>query len=85
MAASKVEELYQQYIKPLLPAERLWLLELIAHDLTERPAELAERPKCNIMELHGTGKEIWEGIDAQEYVNKLRKKWDHHQGEQCVM
>jgi len=29
------------------------------------------------MELHGLGKEIWEGIDAQEYVNKLRAEWDH--------
>ena len=29
------------------------------------------------MELHGLGAEIWEGVDAQEYVNELRKEWDH--------
>jgi hypothetical protein len=75
----KVEELYKQHIKPLLPAERLWLVELIAHDLLAQPAGLAQRPKRSIMELHGLGKEIWEDIDAQEYVNELRKEWDHKQ------
>ena len=34
-------------------------------------------PKRSIMELHGLGAEIWEGIDAQEYVDELRKEWDH--------
>ena len=75
---SKIEELYQQHIKLLLPAERLRLVELIAHDLVAQRAESAEKPKRSIMELHGLGKEIWEGIDAQEYVNELRKEWDHH-------
>ena len=43
-----------------------------------RPAEPVEKPKRSIMELHGLGKEIWKNIDAQEYVNELRKEWDHH-------
>ena len=30
--------------------------------------------KHSIMELKGLGKEIWEGIDAQEYVDELRGK-----------
>ena len=25
------------------------------------------------MALHGLGKELWDGIDAQEYVNALRE------------
>ena len=37
---------------------------------------MVELPKHNIMEFHGLGKEIWEGIDAQEYINKLRDEWD---------
>jgi hypothetical protein len=28
------------------------------------------------MELHGLGAEIWQGIDAQEYVEQLRSEWD---------
>ena len=31
--------------------------------------------KHSITELRGSGKEIREGIDAQEYVNKLRDEW----------
>lgn len=31
----------------------------------------------SILELRGLGKELWEGIDAQEYVNELRAEWDH--------
>lgn len=31
--------------------------------------------KHDIMELKGCGKEIWNGVDAQQYVNKLREEW----------
>ncbi len=30
----------------------------------------------DLLELEGLGAEIWEGIDAQEYVNALRDEWD---------
>ncbi|MGD2247066.1 MAG: hypothetical protein PVF58_01580 [Candidatus Methanofastidiosia archaeon] len=30
----------------------------------------------SILELEGLGKEIWESIDAQEYVNRERDSWD---------
>lgn len=41
-----------------------------------------EQPTHSIMELEGLGAEIWkdekgELIDAQEYVNELRREWDH--------
>ncbi len=32
--------------------------------------------KSDITELRGCGKNIWVGIDAQEYVNKLREEWN---------
>lgn len=32
--------------------------------------------KRDILELKGCGKEIWSGIDAQQYVNKLREEWE---------
>ena len=31
--------------------------------------------KVNIYDIKGVGKEIWKGIDAQEYVNKERASW----------
>ncbi len=36
----------------------------------------APHKKRNITELKGCGKEIWEGMDAQEYVDKLREEWE---------
>ena len=75
MATATVEEIYEQ-AKRLSDAERLRLVSMIAADLAT--AAPRERPKRrSIMELHGLGKEIWEGIDAQEYVNQLRDEWDH--------
>ena len=32
--------------------------------------------KRNLSELRGLGKEIWSGIDAQDYVNQLRDEWN---------
>jgi excisionase family DNA binding protein len=31
----------------------------------------------SLLEFEGVGAEIWGGVDAQEYVNELRKEWDH--------
>lgn len=77
MTAMTVEQLYKQQIKLLAAAERLRLVALIAHDLaTMAPASEAPRQR-SLLELEGLGAEIWEGIDAQEYVNELRQEWDH--------
>lgn len=42
---------------------------LQARSLPETPSHRS------ILELRGLGKEIWEGIDAQEYVNYERGSW----------
>jgi len=31
----------------------------------------------SLMELEGLGKEIWEGVDAREYIRELRDEWNH--------
>lgn len=69
-----VEEIYQEYIKPLPDKEKLRLIAKVSSVLAETEIE---RPKRSLLELEGLGKEIWEGIDAQEYVNELRNEWDH--------
>ncbi|MGH9607406.1 MAG: hypothetical protein ACRD3N_17090 [Terracidiphilus sp.] len=33
-------------------------------------------PQHSILELRGLGAEIWQGIDAQEYVNSERASWE---------
>ena len=72
------ETVYEEHVRPLPPQERLRLLALTAKALAEDTGEAPPaRPRRSIMDLHGLGKEIWEGIDPQEYVNELRAEWDH--------
>lgn len=71
-----VEQLYERHIKPLQPAERLRLAAIITQDLATNVTH--EKPgQRSLLELEGLGAEIWESIDAQEYVNQLRAEWDH--------
>jgi hypothetical protein len=60
-------------------AEKAYVLSVMLRDLSQ---EEAEPPKHSIMELEGLGAEIWKDeagalLDAQEYVNELRREWDH--------
>jgi hypothetical protein len=66
MAINKTEQIYQQHIKTLPPSERLALIEIIARDLIAQKDQISEKPKHDIMELHGLGKETWIGVDVQE-------------------
>ncbi|MCI0690674.1 hypothetical protein L0337_01560 [candidate division KSB1 bacterium] len=76
MQTMSIEQLYERHIKPLPSHKQLKLVELIARKMAQA-IETANSPQRSLMELHGLGAEIWEGIDAQEYVNELRKEWDH--------
>jgi hypothetical protein len=73
----EISRIYEDHVKSLSVEECLELLAIVARDLADQVARPAARPKRNIMDLHGLGKEIWEGIDAQEYVNKLRDEWEN--------
>jgi len=78
MASMSATEIYERHIKQLAPEERLRLVELIAHDMAESRAE--RRPTRSLLELEGLGAEIWQGVDAQAYVNELRDEWDERGG-----
>jgi hypothetical protein len=71
MTETRAQKLYDRHIRDLPQVERLRLLALLATDLA-RDVEGGEQPEHDIMELDGLGKEVWEGIDAQEYVERLR-------------
>ncbi|MCW3056006.1 MAG: hypothetical protein JWN14_5176 [Chthonomonadales bacterium] len=75
MAIMSLEELYEQFIKPLPSAERLKLIVMTAQELSQSEPTIV-LPKRSIMELHGLGKELWQGIDAQKHVDELRNEWD---------
>ncbi|MFM7408390.1 MAG: hypothetical protein ACKO3K_17485 [Cuspidothrix sp.] len=71
---SNYQKLLEQ-AKNLTPEEQLKLVEdlsiLIRQQLT-----IKSKPKHNILELRGLGKEIWGNIDAQEYFNQGRDSWN---------
>ena len=49
----------------------------VAQQVTQILSEALEAPKeLSILELRGLGKEIWEGIDAAEYIRRERDSWD---------
>ena len=60
-------------VETLTPDEQLRLLEDLAVLVRRR---MAPTPKRSIMELEGLGKDLWQGIDAQEYVNQERASWN---------
>ncbi len=44
----------------------------------DRVAPAPQVPQTrSLLEFEGVRAEIWGGVDAQEYVNELRKEWDH--------
>lgn len=66
-----LQEIIQE-IPKLSTQERKDLIHLLVDALAE-----ASEPKTHsLSELRGLGADIWEGIDAQVYVNQLRDEWD---------
>jgi hypothetical protein len=72
-----VDKIYTRYIKGLSLEHRRQLLAIITRDLTRLPDKSSEGKTRSLLELEGLGAELWEGVDAQEYVNELRAEWDH--------
>jgi hypothetical protein len=71
MSSDAYNEVLKQ-IQCLTPDEQRQLIKDI-EAMLHRQNESKHRH--SIMELKGLGKEIWEGIDAQEYVNEERRSW----------
>jgi hypothetical protein len=72
---ASTSEIYERHIQTLPAAQRLELLAMIASRLVAEGAAVPREEKHRLEELEGLGKEIWEGIDAQEYVDRLRGPW----------
>jgi len=49
--------------------------EKLLKELSQLVHQKKESVKRDIFELRGLGKEIWEGMDAQKYVEKERASW----------
>ena len=63
----------RRQVEALTPTEQLLLLAELAIMLR---CHMLVKPKRSVMELEGLGKEIWQGLDAQDYVNQERDSWN---------
>ena len=59
-------------VKNLTLDEQLKLIEELAEIVRSRQRSQSED---NIMQLEGLGKDCWQSIDAQEYVDRERQSW----------
>ena len=57
----------------LTAEEQLQLIEDIIKVV--RP-QVTTRPKHNIMEFEGVGKEGWAGVDVEKYIDEERNSWE---------
>jgi hypothetical protein len=48
------------------------LLEDLAVILRQR---IPSKPKHSILEFEGLGKEMWEGVNVEDYINEERDSW----------
>ncbi len=71
-SAMPYEELLSR-VRQLDPVDQLCLLAELAALVRQR---LSVPQRRSILELKGLGKEIWQGIDAQEYVDQERASWN---------
>ena len=89
MRTASAQEIYERYVSSLPVPEQLRLLAMLAQRLAVETSAAglaklpvgvpAELPRRSITELHGLGKEIWEGVDAQNYVEQLRDEWEQRE------
>ena len=67
-----------QNIEAILKAAKLLTLEeqeMLVRALAHNSRGSSKQR--SITELRGLGKEIWQGVDAQDYVNSERDSWDN--------
>lgn len=65
-------ELYVRHVQAIPVAEQLRLLAMIAQGLGAVADEIKPRATHDIMDLYGTAQGRGVGMDAQEYVQRLR-------------
>ncbi len=75
--SSNTKNIYDEHIKPLPREQQVKLLDLLRDEL-ENGDDGGQRH--SILELHGLGKEIWQGVDPRDYVKKLRDEWEERVG-----
>jgi hypothetical protein len=64
-------EVARKSAEALSPTEQL---KLIAELTTRLSGQLSSQSR-SLMELEGLGKEVWDGVDVDEYLRRERGSW----------
>jgi hypothetical protein len=72
MSTDNYREALSQVLR-LTPDEQLQLLEFLSSIIRDRGIT---KPRHSIMELEGLGKEVWQGIDVEKYIEEERNSWE---------
>ena len=75
MSTNAYNEILNQFQR-LTPDEQFQLLKDLIAILLAKNSQATAKPLHSIMEFEGLGKEIWEGIDVEEYIRQERASWD---------
>jgi len=71
MSTETALEQIEREVRQLPPDQQLQLVERIVRGLRE--ANLGEKRDLDWDEIYGIAKDLWNGEDAQEYVNRMRE------------
>lgn len=71
MSISKLEQI-ETLMEELAPEEQLLLIERLAHRLRQVKVSTVRHWR----DFRGLGKEIWQGVDTQTYIDSLRDEWE---------
>jgi hypothetical protein len=72
MSTSAYEEVLSR-AQSLTPDEQLQLIEELAAIIRR---QITARPKHSVTEFRRVGKEVWEGIDVEKYIEEERNSWE---------
>jgi hypothetical protein len=59
-------------VEALAPADRLRLIAELAGQLS---GQLNPQMSRSLRELRGLGKDVWQGVDVDEYLRQERSSW----------
>lgn len=65
-------EIAKRSVEALPPTEQLRLVSELAASLSAEPDS---KPR-SLMDLEGLGREVWQGVDVEEYLRRERSSWD---------
>jgi hypothetical protein len=71
-----VDELYEQQVRARPLRERLQLAQRILAEAADASATDSGERRRSLLELEGMGADLWDSVDAQTYVERLRHEWD---------